>query len=201
MKKKLKKILSYSPFVLLLITMILIIQLGYSLAQGDVPTIFNRAISYVPTPSMEDEIMAGDLIIVDTNYDELQTGDVVSFFTEVNGRKVSITHRIVEINGDVFTTKGDNNNQIYSWERDVPIEDVIGVYEGQRSPFLGSLYGRLFSSRVNLMFLLIIGIFIVIMGLEVFNIYKTLLEKKQKEDKEKMIEEAKQKLKEDEDNT
>jgi len=181
--------------------MILIIQLGYSLAQGDVPTIFNRAISYVPTPSMEDEIMAGDLIIVDTNYDELQTGDVVSFFTEVNGRKVSITHRIVEINGDVFTTKGDNNNQIYSWERDVPIEDVIGVYEGQRSPFLGSLYGRLFSSRVNLMFLLIIGIFIVIMGLEVFNIYKTLLEKKQKEDKEKMIEEAKQKLKEDEDNT
>ncbi|MGE4572247.1 MAG: signal peptidase I [Candidatus Izemoplasmatales bacterium] len=199
MKSKLKKILSYMPFVLLAITLLLIMQLGYSLANGEVPTIFGKSIAYVPTPSMEDEIMAGDMIIIDTRFDEVYEGDVVSFYANVDGKRVSITHRIQEINGDYFTTKGDNNDLIYDWETDINKENIIGVYRGSRSAFIGGIYGALFSSNFNILFLLIILIFVVIMVLEAINIIKQIQEHKQNDEKEKMIKEAKEKLREKED--
>jgi uncharacterized membrane protein len=112
---------------------------------------------------------------------------------------VSITHRIQEENGLVFTARGDNNDITYEWETDVPMEDIIGLYKGQRSALIGSIYGLLFAGNINILFIIIIGVFFVIMVLEVFNIFRVIQEKKQTEEKEKMIEEAKQKLKENED--
>jgi signal peptidase I len=179
--------------------MLLIFQLGYALARNEVPTIFNRAISYVPTESMEDEIMAGDIIVVHTNQDEYQVGDVVSFIADIDGRETNITHRIVEKDGDLFTMKGDNNDRTYVWETDIPKDDIIGIYKGWRSPIFGYVYGMLFASSVNIVFILIILTFLLIMGFEVVNIINTINEKKAAEEKEKMIEEAKKKLKEEED--
>jgi signal peptidase I len=199
MKQILHKILKFLPLIFLGVVIIMIFQLGYAMANGEVPTIFNRAISYVPTASMEDEIMAGDMIIVHTNVDEFSAGDIVSFHTKINGREVSITHRIQEENGAVFTSRGDNNDVTYEWETDVPMENIIGLYKGQRSAFIGSIYGLLFAGNINILFILIIGVFFVIMVMEFFNIFKVIQEKKQVEEKEKMIEEAKQKLKENED--
>lgn len=198
MKKLLSKIFSLLPFIILGATVILIFQLGYAMANGEVPTIFNRAISYVPTESMEDEIMAKDMIIVHTDVDTFNEGDIVSFKTKVNGQEISITHRIVDIDDFVFTTRGDNNDQIYDWETDVPIENIIGVYRGQRSAFIGSVYGFLFSGNINILFILILVIFFVIILIEFFNIFKLIQEKKQAQEKEKMVEDAKQKLKENE---
>ncbi|QLY40080.1 signal peptidase I [Hujiaoplasma nucleasis] len=199
MKRKFKKILSYMPFVLLAITLLLIMQLGYSLANGEVPTIFGKAIAYVPTKSMQDEIMAGDMIIIDTSYDQVYEGDIVSFYANVDGKRVSITHRIIAINGDVFTTKGDNNDIIYDWEKNISKDNIIGVYRGSKSAFIGGIYGALFSSNFNILFLLIILIFVVIMVLEAINIIKQIQEHKQKDEKEKLINEAKEKLREKED--
>ena len=199
MKKILKKIYKLSPYIILAITMLLIFQLGYALARNEVPTIFNRAISYVPTESMEDEIMAGDIIVVHTNQDEYQVGDVVSFMADIDGRETNITHRIVEKDGDLFTMKGDNNDRTYVWETDIPKDDIIGIYKGWRSPIFGYVYGMLFASSVNIVFILIILTFLLIMGFEVVNIFNTINEKKAAEEKEKMIEEAKKKLKEEED--
>jgi signal peptidase I len=199
MKQTLRKIYKFTPLIVLGLVIIMIFQLGYAMANGEVPTIFNRAISYVPTPSMEDEIMAGDMIIVHTDVDAFEGGDIVSFHTKINGREVSITHRIQEENGLVFTSRGDNNDVTYEWETDVPMENIIGLYKGQRSAFIGSIYGLLFAGNINILFIIIIGVFFVIMVLEVFNIFRVIQEKKQSEEKEKMIEEAKQKLKENED--
>jgi signal peptidase I len=199
LKKILKKIYKLSPYIILAITMLLIFQLGYALARNEVPTIFNRAISYVPTESMEDEIMAGDIIVVHTNQDEYQVGDVVSFMADIDGRETNITHRIVEKDGDLFTMKGDNNDRTYAWETDIPKDDIIGIYKGWRSPIFGYVYGMLFASSVNIVFILIILTFLLIMGFEVVNIFNTINEKNVAEEKEKMIEEAKKKLKEEED--
>ena len=199
MKTKLKKILSFLPFIILGLTILLIFQLGYALANNEVPTIFGKAISYVPTKSMEDEIMAKDMIIVDTDFDEVNSGDVISFYANISGNRVSVTHRIISTDGVVFTTRGDNNDLTYSWETDIPIENIIGVYHGQRSAFIGHIYGSLFAGDFNILFILIILIFVIIMGLEVVNIVKNIQDAKQKEEKEKMIEEAKQKLLENED--
>lgn len=194
MKKTLKKIFSYLPFIILGLSMILVFQFGYAIARGEIPTIFNRAISYVPTPSMEDEILAGDLIVVHTKFDEIEVDDIISYHTVVNGREISVTHRVVSIDNGLYTTKGDNNGQIYEWEKDIEYDDIIGVYKGQRSHFLGSIYGTLFSSNINVLFILIIFIFIVIFALEIFSLVKTLQEKKTLEEKEKMIEEEKKKM-------
>ncbi|HKL47293.1 MAG TPA: signal peptidase I [Candidatus Izemoplasmatales bacterium] len=199
MKKLGHNIIKWLPFVILGVVILLVFQLGYAMANGEVPTIFDRAISYVPTASMEDEIMAGDMIVVHTDVDDYFEGDVISFETRVNGKTVSITHRIVEKNGDLFTTKGDNNDEIYAWEKDIDKDNIIGLYRGQRSGFLGSVYGLLFSGNISILFILIIGIFLVIMVLEVFNIFKAIQDKKQSEEKDKLIEEAKQKLIENED--
>lgn len=199
MTTKIKKILSYLPLVILGVTVLLIFQLGYALANGEVPSIFNRAISYVPTPSMEDEIMAGDIIIIHTKYDELDRGDVISFYANINGQRVSVTHRIEVIGNGKFTTKGDNNDDIiYDWETDVPVDQIIGVYRGTRLPFLGKLYGGLFSDNFNILFLFIILIFVIIIVLEIVNIIKHIHQAKSEEEKQKLIEAAKQELKEKE---
>ena len=76
--------------------------------------------------SMEPKIMTGGLVMVKPA-PTYRVGDVISFSTN-DGRKVSTTHRIVEINtqgSDTFyTTKGDANNAPDSSQ--VNARDVIG---------------------------------------------------------------------------
>ena len=85
----------------------------------------------VMTGSMEDAIMAGDLILdKSVNTDDLKKGDVISF-TDPAGNGVSVvTHRIVEVTEQggekAFRTKGDNNN---TEDRElVPASKVLGIY-------------------------------------------------------------------------
>lgn len=59
----------------------------------------------VKTGSMEDNIHVGDYILT-IHKNEYHVGDVVTF-KKGNG---FITHRIVKIEGDEITTKGDANN-------------------------------------------------------------------------------------------
>ncbi len=66
----------------------------------------NKVMIYkVETGSMEDKIHVGDYILLlkKNNY---KVGDVVTYQT--NG--YFVTHRIIEINNDIVTTKGDANN-------------------------------------------------------------------------------------------
>ncbi len=85
----------------------------------------------VMSGSMEDTIMAGDLIVdKPVNTDDLKAGDIISF-TDPAGNGVSVvTHRIVEVteqNGEkAFRTRGDNNN---TEDPDlVPASKVLGIY-------------------------------------------------------------------------
>jgi signal peptidase I len=59
----------------------------------------------VETGSMEDKIHAGDYILLckRSNY---QIGDVVTYIED----NYYVTHRIVKMDGDIITTKGDANN-------------------------------------------------------------------------------------------
>lgn len=72
----------------------------------------NYKIMAVLSGSMEPKIKTGGIVIVkpEASY---QIGDVISFST-ANARKVSTSHRIIEINTDgsntFYTTKGDANN-------------------------------------------------------------------------------------------
>ena len=199
MKKVLKKIFYFIPFVFIGLSMLLIVSLGISLKNNEVPNIFNRAMLFVVTPSMEDTIMVGDLIFIDTNFDELAEGDIISF-RRSDQQEMIITHRIVSINGDLITTKGDNNFISDDWETNFSKDLVVGKYLS-KSGVLGSVYEVLFVNSINFLFVLIIAIFLLIGIIEMKNIIKLMSQKKAEEleqEKQKLIEEELKRLKEKE---
>ena len=103
--------------------------------KDEVPTLFGYAPMIVLTDSMAgnnaDSFGGGDLIFVKTvKPEEVEKGDVISFF-DPQGNGTSITsHRVAEIineNGKIsFKTKGDNNNT--EDKLPVPAENLAGVY-------------------------------------------------------------------------
>jgi signal peptidase len=85
---------------------------------------------YIPltieSDSMKPTFAKNDLIF-DKEIDDvtkLSEGDVITFWTIIDGKKVKNTHRIIAVNETdgsySFTTKGDNND----------IEDSLNVYAG-----------------------------------------------------------------------
>ena len=198
MKIQLKKIIYYLPFVFIILSMIMMVRLGISLKNKEIPSVFNHAILYVITPSMEDTIMAGDLIFIDTNENEFFEGDIISF-RRPDEQKVIITHRIESINPEtgLITTKGDNNRESEIWEIDFSPDLIVGKYVG-KSGMLGSIYEVMFVNSINLLFALITIIFLLIGVFEFKNIIRLLSIKKAEElenEKQHMIKEFKEKLK------
>ena len=197
MKKILLKIFNILPFVFVAMAMALIVHLGLSLKKEQIPSVFNRAILYVKTPSMEDSIMAGDIIFVNVGDFEYDEEDIISF-RKPDQQEVIITHRISRIDPitGLITTKGDNNPNSENWEINFSPDLIVGKYIG-KSSVLGSVYEVLFVNSLNIVFLLMIIIFMLIGVFEIKNIVKLLTLKKQaefEEEKQKMIEEEKRKL-------
>ncbi|HPE00048.1 MAG TPA: signal peptidase I [Bacillota bacterium] len=200
MKVILRKIFYFLPFVFIALAMIMMVHLGISLKNKEIPSVFNRAILYVITPSMEDTIMAGDLIFIDTNEEEFFEGDIISF-RRPDQQELIITHRIDSIDQDtgLITTKGDNNFDSEDWEVDFSPDLIVGKYVG-KSGMLGSVYEVLFVNSINLLFGLITIVFLLIGVIEFKNIIKLLSKKKEaelEEEKIKLIEEFKETLKEE----
>lgn len=203
--KILKKILTYIPIVILGFSIFLILSLGYSLINNRIPSILNRSILYVQTESMEDTIMAGEIIIINQDYNDLNVGDIVSF-RKSDQLNVIITHRIININisggSRYITTQGDNNNNTtFDWETNFSEELIIGKYSGRKSAFIGSIYKSLFLSNFNIIFVVIILIFFVIIVLEALNIIKTIQDHKIEKEKEQLIQEAKEKITKEKDDS
>lgn len=59
----------------------------------------------VETGSMEDKIHAGDYILL-CRRDNYKVGDVITYTVD----EYFVTHRIIKIENDMITTKGDANN-------------------------------------------------------------------------------------------
>ena len=68
-------------------------------------SIFSYTLFQIASNSMAPEITTDDLILVKVTKD-VQKGDVITF---IDGDNL-ITHRVVEVNGPAYITKGDANN-------------------------------------------------------------------------------------------
>ena len=93
---------------------------------------FGIRTAIVLTGSMEPTLEINDFVI--TKYpDDVKINDIVSYKEETS--KTETLHRIVKIDGDKITTKGDANNT-----EDKPIDrsQITGIYIG-RSKFLGKM--------------------------------------------------------------
>ena len=94
------------------------------------PTFLGYAPMIVLTDSMYPSIKSGDLIIIKTvDPEEVQVGDVISFFDPDSSTNSVVTHRVVRIdrdNGLSFITKGDANN---AEDTPLPAANLVGRYQ------------------------------------------------------------------------
>ncbi|MCZ7356000.1 MAG: signal peptidase I [Candidatus Methanoperedens sp.] len=61
----------------------------------------------VISDSMRPEFQRGDIVLTQTIFKDPQKGDIVTF--KASGVQNPITHRVVNVQQDIVTTKGDNN--------------------------------------------------------------------------------------------
>lgn len=108
---------------------------------NEVPSVGGNIPLIVLTGSMEDTIMPGDLIVCkETSAEEIEVGDVISFFDPDGSGSSVVTHRVMEVFTDEsgtisFRTKGDNND--IADFKPVPAENLVGIWTGIRIWGLG----------------------------------------------------------------
>ena len=96
----------------------------------------------VLTDSMYPQIESGDIIICKTiDAEDVEVGDVISFFDPAGNGTSVVTHQVLEIveeDGKLsFRTKGINNNT--EDRKLVPAESVFAEYTGLRIPGAGNV--------------------------------------------------------------
>ncbi len=95
-----------------------------------IPVVITLSIAYIlsaqlvffaiiTSSSMEPTFEKGDLVFMQNILVKPQVGDIIIFpdrsNTKVSNRPLTITHRIVSIDGNNIRTKGDNNPSMDSW--------------------------------------------------------------------------------------
>ncbi len=108
----------------------------------DVPDFGGFLPLIVLTESMEPDIKSGDLIFCKTiEAEEVNEGDVISFFDPASSGSAVVTHRVERIeeeNGKLFfITKGINNNT--EDKLPVPADNLVGKYLDFRIPGAGNV--------------------------------------------------------------
>ena len=126
MKKVLKVVLNVIVWIVLILALLITIMVFSSGRNNGVANLLGYIPMTVESDSMKPTFSKDDLIIckeVDDIYD-LKEGDVITFWTIIDGKKVKNTHRIVTLNEfegtRSFVTRGDNNNQ----------DDTLPAYAG-----------------------------------------------------------------------
>ena len=126
-----KRILNSVVNALLVLAIIFATMCTYvsyvSTSGSGVPSILGVQMFSIQTDSMYPTLLPGDLIFGNKVDDpgELRKGDIITYWTVINGERVLNTHKIHEIydgNGYlIFATKGDNNTAV----------DALTVHESE----------------------------------------------------------------------
>lgn len=123
MLKIINKIFQVFIDVLVFIVTLLILFSLYKLIQVKVfkkpyASIFGYSVFEIATGSMEPVLKVKDLIVVKIG-NEVNKGDIITYMEDGN----LITHRVIDVNLDEVTTKGDANN---SQDVKVKRKDIVG---------------------------------------------------------------------------
>ena len=99
-----------------------------SASGSGVPKVFGKIVLEIQTDSMSPTLKPGDIIVCkEVDPEDLKIGDIITYWTVINGERVLNTHRIYQIydGGDylIFETKGDNNS----------VPDPLMVHEAEVS--------------------------------------------------------------------
>ena len=179
-----------------------------STSGNGVPSIFGLRVMSIQTESMYPTMKPGDLIfdtaVKDTS--ELKIGDIITYWTVIDGERVRNTHRITEIYDGggylIFQTKGDNNTIEDSLT--VHESEIVGQYNGMKIAGLGKLFDYLQTSTGFLIVVVIpVAIFFLYHLIQFFRVlfeYQSvknkLLYEKERGKNEDLVEDEKRKLEE-----
>ena len=179
-----------------------------STSGNGVPSIFGLRVMSIQTESMYPTMKPGDLIfdtaVKDTS--ELKIGDIITYWTVIDGERVLNTHRITEIYDGggylIFQTKGDNNTIEDSLT--VHESEIVGQYNGMKIAGLGKLFDYLQTSTGCLIVVVIpVAIFFLYHLIQFFRVlfeYQSvknkLLYEKERGKNEDLVEDEKRKLEE-----
>jgi len=165
-EKKANKVLNTVINVVLIIAIVIAAVCTYisfvTTSGNGAPNIFGFQFLSIQTDSMYPTLQPGDLIIDRevTDVTTLKKGDVITYWTTINGERVLNTHRIEEIydTGDflTFETKGDKNTLVDTLM--VHEAEVVGIYKA-RIPGLGKVFDYLQTS-VGFLVVVVIPVFI-----------------------------------------
>lgn len=161
-EKNVKKTLNTIINVVLIIAIILAAICTYisfvSTSGNGVPNIFGLRLLSIRTDSMYPTLRSGDLVVDVAVKDpsDLRPGDIITYWTIINGERVLNTHRIENIysGGDylIFETKGDNNTSVDPLT--VHESNIVGKYSFRISG-IGKVFDYLQTSTGFLLVVLI----------------------------------------------
>ena len=183
MSKALKKIgtvfIDAIIVVLVLLSIIISISSITAKANGGVPDLFGYTPFSVQTNSMKPTINKGDYIFIeecDTN--ALEVGDIVTYFTIIDGTRVINTHRIVNVfnnNGVIsYQTQGDNKDT--NPEPDAMLlapGDVVGKFTGTKVPVVGSVLDYL-STQMGFFLVILLPVLLFTLY-QIYNLVQVIL--------------------------
>ena len=144
-------------------------------ANNGVPDVFGYTPFSVQTNSMNPTLVKGDYIFVEEcDPTNLQVGDIISYFTIIDGTRVINTHRIVEVNAEndiiQYRTQGDNKETNPEVDKlMVSPGDVIGKYNGTRIPKLGAVIDYL-STQMGFFLIILLPVLLF----TIYQIYKLI---------------------------
>lgn len=173
---------------------------------NSVPNIFGIRILSIQTESMYPTLLPGDMIfdtpVKDTG--ELEIGDVITYWTVIDGERVLNTHRISQIYDGggylIFETKGDNNTASDSLT--VHESEIVGQWNGARIGGLGKVFDYLQTSTGFLIVVVIpVAIFFIFHLIQFFrvlfeynNLKNKLLYEQERGRNEDLVEEEKRRM-------
>ena len=176
-----KRILNTIVNVILVIAIILAALCTYisyvSTSGNGTPTLFGLSVFSIQTDSMYPNLLAGDLIFgVKTDPGDLRIGDVITYWTTIDGQKALNTHRIQGIydGGDflVFETKGDANTAIDALT--VHESSIVSKYSGVRLQGVGKVFDYLQTST-GFLLVVVIPVFLFFLY-HLVQFFRTLFE-------------------------
>ena len=119
--KKITRIVVNIFTCLLLVILVLVVygKLATTFGKNKYPNYFGYTFFEVASGSMEPALYVNDVVLVKITQDDFKENDIIAFHSE----DAIITHRILFIDGDIITVKGDHNDVV---DKPITRSQVIG---------------------------------------------------------------------------
>ena len=175
-----KKVIKYivnalTVFLIFLLLLVIYGKLALTFSKNSYPNYFGYTLFEVSSGSMQPTLDINDVVLVKITKEDLRKDDIITFVSE----NAIITHRIVFIDEDKITVKGDNNNVAdTSITKDNVIGKVVRIY-----PHLGVWKKVIMDPKI------LIAIFVTLLLFDFALSYNLKDDKKVKKDKKTKNEE------------